>query len=83
MNRLCIIKLVVTYRKDIARNLLCIISCRLVYLEPITVSTNHICRIIIPLSLRCIILNAMYTLHAAGHMREYKTLYRLKIRFFW
>ena len=70
MNRLCITKLDVTYRKAIAHRLLCIISYRLVYLEFITLSINHICRII----------DASPT---AGRMREYKTLYQLKIRLFW
>ena len=82
MNRLYITKLSVTYRKTIAHDLLCIISCRLVYLEPTTVSTNHVCRIIVPLSLRRIIFNSMHTSPAAGDMREYKTLHRLKLRFF-
>ena len=81
-NSLCITKLDVTYRKAIAHNSLCIISCRLVYLDPITVSTNHMCRIIISLSLRRIIFNSMHSLLAAGHMGEYRTLYRLKLRFF-
>ena len=56
MNRLCIIKLDVTYRKAIAQNFPCIINYKLIYLEHITDSTNHICRIIVPLSLRRIIL---------------------------
>ena len=60
MNRLCITKLAITYRKAIAYNLFCIINCRVVYLEPVTVSTNHICRIIVPLSLRHIIFNAIH-----------------------
>ena len=60
MNRLCITKLAITYRKVLAHNLYCIISYRLIYLEPIIVSTNHICRIIVPLSLRRIILNSMH-----------------------
>ena len=83
MNRLCITKLAVTYRKTITHNLLCIINYRLVYLEPVTISTNHIYRIIVPLSLRHNISNAMYASPSAGHMGEYKTLYRLKLRFFW
>ena len=83
INRLCITKLAVTYRKVIAHNLLCIISYRLVHLESITVSTNHVCRIIIPLSLRCVVFNSIHASPAAGHMGEYKTLYRLKLRIFW
>ena len=69
INRLCITKLDVTYRKAIAHRLLYIISYRLVYLESITLSINHICRII----------DASPT---TGRMGEYKMLYQLKIRFF-
>ena len=83
MNGLCITKLAGTYPKAIAYNLLCIINCRLVYLEPVTVSTNHICRIIVPFSLRYIIFNTMHTSPSAEHMGKYKALYRLKLRFFW
>ena len=75
MNRLCIKKLDVTYRKTIVHNLLCIFSCRLVYLEPITVSINNIYRIIVPF-------NSMHASPATGNMGEYKTLYRLKLQLF-
>ena len=64
-------------------NLLCIISYILVYFDPITVSTNRMCRIIVPLSLRRIIFNSVHALLATDYMGEYKTLYRLKLRFFW
>ena len=82
MNKLCIIKLAITYRKAIAHNLLCIISYRLVYLEYSTIFTNHTCCIIVPLSSRRIIYNSMHASPTAGHMGEYKTLYRLILRFF-
>ena len=82
-NSLCIIKLDDTYRKTIAQNLLCINNYRLFYLDPITVSTNHICCIIVSLSLRRIIFNSMHTSPTTCYIRKYKTLYRLKLRFFW
>ena len=74
--------LAVTYRKAIAQNLLCIINDRLVYIEPVTVSSNHLCRIVVPLSLQRVIFDALHASPAAGHMGEYKTLYRIKLRFF-
>ena len=83
MYRLYIIKLAVTYRKFRAHNLLCIISCRLVYLEPTVVSTNNICRIIVHLSLRRITFNSMHASPATRHMEEHKTLHRLKLRSLW
>ena len=51
MNRLCIKKLGITYRKAISHNLLYSISYRLGYLEPLTISTCHMYRIIVPPSL--------------------------------
>ena len=48
MYKLCIDKLAVTYRNAIANNLLCIINDRLVSIEPVTVSINHVYRIIVP-----------------------------------
>ena len=65
-------KLVITYRKGIVYNSFCIISYRLVYLEPITVSTNHICSIIVPLALRRIIFISMHASSAASHMGNTK-----------
>ena len=74
MHKLCVNKLAVTYRNTIANNLLCIINDRLVYIEPVTISTNHIFCIIVPLSLRRIIFIALYASPATSHMGEYKTL---------
>ena len=71
------------YRTDIARNLLGLLEGRLVYYEPIATTTNHICRIVVPTSLRRIIFNRMHATTIAGHMGEYKTLYRVRIQFFW
>ena len=68
MNRLYITKLAITYRKAIAHPLLCIVSYRLVFLGFITVFTNHICRIIVFLSLRRIIFNSMHASPAVSHM---------------
>ena len=70
MQKLCIEKLTVTYRKTIARNLIYIINDRLVYLELVTVSINHICSIIFPLSLRHFIFTTMYPSPATGHIES-------------
>ena len=82
-SKLNIKKLAVTYRKAVAHNILFLINDRLMYLKPITVSCNHICRIVVPLSLRRVIFDAIHTSSTAGHMGEYKTLYRIKFRFSW
>ena len=47
MHKLGVNKLAVTYRHAIANNLPCIINDRIAYIEPVTVSTNHICRIVV------------------------------------
>ena len=78
-----ILHLPAAYRTVIARNLLGFLGDRLFYYEPIATVTNHICRIVVPLSLRRIIFDLMYTTPIAGHMGEYKTLYCIKVRFFW
>ena len=78
--KLDIAPLAVTYRKAIAQILLCIINDRLVYIEPVSVASNHLCRIVVPLSLRRVIFDALYASPDAGHMDEYKTLYRIKLR---
>ena len=70
-------------RTAIARNLLGILEGRLVYYAKVVTVTNHICRIVVPISLRRIIFNLMYATPISGNMREYKTLNRIKLRFFW
>ena len=70
------------YRTAIARNLLGFIEGRLVYYEPIVNITNHIYRIVVPTSFRRIVFNLMHDTPVVGYMEEYKTLYRIKLRFF-
>ena len=73
LNKLIIAKLVVTYRKAIVKNLLCILNGRLIYIEPVTIFINHICHIIIPLSLRRVDFNLIHASPITGHMGKYKT----------
>ena len=44
------------------QNLLCIINDRLVYIKPVSVASNHPCRIVVPLSLRRVIFDALHDL---------------------
>ena len=81
MDKLDIVPLSFTCRRAIVQNLLCIINDRLVYVELVTVSSNHLCRIVIYLSLRRVIFDALHDFPTSSHMGEYKTLYRIKIRF--
>ena len=83
MAKLDIAQLAITYRRAIAQNLFCIINNRLFYLEPVDISSNHLFRIFVPLFLRRVIFDAMHASPAAGPVGEYKTLYRIKLRFIW
>ena len=71
------------YRTTIARNLLGFHEDRLVYYNPIATVTNYIYHIVVPTSLRHVLLNLINATPTAGHMGEYKTLYRIELRFLW
>ena len=53
---------------------------RLVFFKAAT-TANQMCRIVIQISLRRIFFSLLYASPAAGHMGEYKTLYRIRLRF--
>ena len=76
-----ILHLPTAYRTAIVRDFLGILEGRLVYYEKVATVTNHICRIVVPISLRRIIFNMMHATPIIRHMGEYKTLYRIKLRF--
>lgn len=75
-------KLCTTYRQAIANDLVYLFDWKLVYYERTSTSTKYRYRIIVPSSL---ILDLFFALHAsptAEHIGEYKTLYRVKLRYF-
>ena len=78
-----ILHLPAAYRTAITHNLIGLLEGRLVYYEPVPAVTNHICRIIVPLSLRCTIFTLMHVIPVSERMGEYKILYRIKLNFFW
>ena len=78
-----ILQLPASYCTAITHNLIGLLEGRLVYYEPVPTVTNHICRIIVPLSLRCTIFTLMYVTPVSERMGEYKILYRIKLKFFW
>ena len=71
-----------SYRTAIVRNLLGLLQGRLVYYEPIPSVTKNNSRIIVLTSLRHTIFNLIHAIPVAGHIDEYKTLYRIRLRFF-
>ena len=74
-----ILHLPAAYRTAIVRNLLDIFEGRLLYYEKVATVTNHICRIVVSIYLCRIIFNLMHATPIAGHMEEYRTLYRIKL----
>ena len=78
-----ILQLPVAYRSAIARNPLGLLEGRFVYYDQVSTISNHICRIVVPLSLRRTIFTLIHATPVDGHMGKYKTLYRIKFRFFW
>ena len=71
------------YRSAIANNKLGIVKGRLVFYETVLTTVKQICRIVVPVSLRRILFYRLHTSPAGGHMGKYKTLYRIKLQFFW
>ena len=78
-----VLQLSAAYRSVITRNLLGLLEGHLVYYDPIPTVSNHIFRMVVPLSLCRKIFTLRHATPVAGHMGEYKTLYRIKLRFFW
>jgi len=56
---------------------------RLTLSKPIEGNTSRLLLIIVPESLRRTVCNIYHASPAGGHVGQYKTLYRLRIRFFW
>ena len=67
-----ITKWVVTYCKEIAQKLLCLLNDRFIYLEPVTTSTNYIFRIVVLFYLRRTVFNLMHASPAVSHMIKQK-----------
>ena len=64
-NKFIVAKLIVTYRRAIALN------GRLIYLEPVTLSTKYICRILDSFSLLRLVVNMIHNSPVTGRMGEY------------
>ena len=73
----------VKYRRAITDNTLGIVENRVVFYESVPKATNKNCHIVIPISPWHTIFFLLHTSPATGHVGEYKTLYRIKLRFFW
>ena len=72
-----------TYRQTLANDLIHLIDKKLVSYEQTLTSTKCLCRIVVSSSLRRDIFSALHVSTTAGYMGEYKTLYRIKLRYLW
>ena len=71
------------YRSAVANNAFDIFENRLVLYEPVPITINKMCRIVVLFYLMHTIFFLLYASPDVGHVREYKTLYHIKLRFFW
>ena len=78
-----IFSLNMTYTHGLANKLFRILEDKLVFYEKILTSTSCILRIVVPSSLRRDLFSTFHASPTGGNIGAYKTLYRLKVRFFW
>ena len=71
------------FRSTLANNNLGIVEGRLVFYEAVRTTTNKTCHIADPVSLRRTIFSLLHTSPTPVVWGMYKTLYRIKLRFFW
>ena len=71
------------YRSPLQDNRIQIVNKKLVLLKPILANHRHVMLIIVPSPLRRQLFSHYHAGPTGGHMGEYKTLYRLRLRFFW
>ena len=71
------------YRQHLKKNMIQIMGDELVLFKPINMASKYITLIITPISLRRSIFGHYHAGPTGGHMGKYKTLFRLRLRFFW
>ena len=71
------------YRDYVRQDRLSLVEGKLVVFQPVQNNTEMLMLIIVPLSLRRDIFSAYHASPSTGHMGIYKTLHRIRLRFFW
>ncbi len=71
------------YRDYIRQDRLSLLDGKLVVFQPVQNNTEMLMLIVVPLSLRRDIFSAYHASPSTGHMGIYKTLHRIRLRFFW
>jgi hypothetical protein len=72
-----------TYRPFLRDSRMSVTDGKLVALQPVSNRSQVIALIVVPLSLRRHVFSAYHASPVAGHMKEFKTLHRLRLRFLW
>ena len=71
------------YRVSLKDNTIQLVNKKLVLFKPILANHRHGMLIIVPISLCRKLFSHYHAGPSSGHMGEYKTLYRIRLRFFW
>jgi len=71
------------YRDYIRQDRLSLLDGKLVVFQPVQNNQELLMLIIVPLSLRRDVFSAYHASPSTGHMGIYKTLHRIRLRFFW
>jgi hypothetical protein len=73
-----------TYRPFLREdNRMCMLHGKLVAMQPVSNRIQAFALIVVPISLRRHLFSAYHASPVAGHMKEFKTLHRLRLRFLW
>jgi hypothetical protein len=73
----------VSYKTALKDNRIQLVNGKLVLYKPFQMNTRCVALVIVPASLRKKVFSHFHAGPSAGHMGEYKTLFRLRLRFFW
>ena len=71
------------YRQHLKNNMIQIMGDKLVLFKPVNMASKYITLIITPDPLRRTIFSHYHASPSGGHMGTYKTMFRLRLRFFW
>ena len=72
-----------TYRPFLRDGRMCLFHGKLIALQPVSNRSQVLSLIVVPASLRRHLFSAYHASPVAGHMKEFKTLHRLRLRFLW
>ena len=71
------------YRQNLKKGLIGLVGNKLMLFKSLVMNTKYVGLIIVPISLRRTLFDHFHASPCGGHMGVYKTLYRLRMRFFW